>query len=434
MEPTVEKVIRTVDDDRQALIDLCLQLGNLVDFAGHERPVAEAVVAWLQAAGFSTVLQPISLESANAVGVLAGSGDRSAGGKNLILNAHMDTEGNVPAGGPEVAGRLRGAWHEDDVLFGKSIANDKAQLAAQMIAARAIKKAGVKLKGDLIVTGVAQETGARVDLQQSARPDPMVGPHVGEGFGSRWLIDHGIVADYALIGEGEAGDFAMDTAQCGYLRLRIAVRGRVPYTPFVARGERVQDNPNPHEKAAHVVVALENWSREYQRREQLEYWGGTIIPTAQVQELRASGPLFTDAVECCYIYFDIRIIPGRNPVDLQDEISTLVDALGFDCETIPYDYNRGYIATGADALIDAVKDAHQQVTGKELGPPTPPFVSMWRDMNAFNEVGIPSISYGPPNRPEPYTVGGYSSVLVDDLLTAAKVYALVALTICETVE
>ncbi len=89
---------------------------------------------------------------------------------------------------------------------------------------------------------------------------------------------------------------------------------------------------------------------------------------------------------------------------------------------------------GADALIDAVKDAHQQVTGKELGPPTPPFVSMWRDMNAFNEVGIPSISYGPPNRPEPYTVGGYSSVLVDDLLTAAKVYALAALTICETVE
>ena len=309
----------------------------------------------------------------------------------------------------------------------------KAQLAAQLIAARAIKRAGVELKGDLIVAGVAQETGARVDLEQAARPDPMVGPHVGEGFGSRWLIDHGIVADYALIGEAEAGDFAMDTAQCGYLRLRIAVRGRVPYTPFVARGERTQDNPNPHENAAHVVVALENWAREYQRREQLEYWGGTIIPTAQVQELRASGPLFTEADEYCYIYFDIRIVPGRNPLELQNEVSTLVDGLGFACETIPYDYNRGYIATGADALIDAVKAAHQTVTGKELGPPAPPFVSMWRDMNAFNEVGIPSISYGPPNRPEPYTVEGYSSVLIADLLTAAKVYALAALTICETV-
>ncbi len=432
MDPAIEKITQIVDADRQDLIDLCLHLGNLPDFAGHERPVAEAVVAWLQAAGFKAFLQPITADSANAVGVLAGTGDRTAGGRSLILNAHMDTEGCRPSGGPEVEQRLRGAWHEGDLLFGKSIANDKAQLCAQLIGARAIKNSGTKLKGDLIVTGVAQETGARVDLAQDAKPDAMVGPHVGEGYGTRWLIDHGIVADYALVGEGEAGDFAMDTAQCGYLRLRIAVKGRVPYTPFVARGARRQDNPNPHEKAAHVVVALEQWAREYQTREQLDYWGGTIIPTAQVQELRASGPLFTNADEYCYIYFDIRIVPGRNPLEIQQDIAALVDGLGINCDITPYDYNRGYIAKDAESLIDAVKQAHLAVSGIELGPPAPPFVSMWRDMNAFNEVGIPSISYGPPNRPEPYTVEGYCSVLVEDLLTAAKVYAVAAVTICGT--
>ena len=77
MDPAAEKVMHVVDDDRQALIDLCVELGNLPDFAGHERPVADAVVAWLQTAGFKAFLQRISPDSANAVGVLAGSGDHA---------------------------------------------------------------------------------------------------------------------------------------------------------------------------------------------------------------------------------------------------------------------------------------------------------------------------------------------------------------------
>jgi len=424
-----DKVLDIIETERTELIDLCLQLGNLPDRAGHERPVAEAVVAWFEAAGITAFLQPIGGDSANAIGILHGNAGVERNGHTLILNAHMDTEGDIPAGGSEVAHRLRGAWLEGDALIGKGLANDKAQLCAQMIAARAIKRAGVELKGDLIVTGVAQETGARVDESTRGR-DPMIGPHVGEGYGTRFLIDRGVVADYALIGEGEADDFAMDTAQCGYLRLRLGVKGRVPYTPFVLRGSKVADNPNPHEKAAHLVVALEAWAKAYQEREPLTYWGGRVVPTAQVQELRASGPLFTEAVEYCFIYMDVRLLPGRNPLDIQHEIQGVADELGIECEIRPYDYHRGYIAEHAEALIDAVKSAHLQVVGTELKPPAPAFVSMWRDMNAFNAVGIPSISYGPPSRPEPYTVEGYSSVLIANLESVAKVYALTALNIC----
>ena len=426
-----DKVLDIVGNDRQDLIDLCLKLGNLPDLAGHERPVAEAVVEWFHSAGIDARLQSISDESANAIGVLPGTGDRAGGGRSLILNAHMDTEGGLPAGGPEERRRLRGTWQEGDMLIGKGLVNDKAQLCAQMIAARAIKKAGITLKGDLIVTGVAQETGSPVD---DASPwsvrDPMAGPHTREGYGTRWLIDRGVVADYALVGEAEGSDFGLDTAQAGYVRLRIAVRGRMPYTPFIHRGPTLADNPNPHEKAAHVVVALEEWAKRYQEKETLEYWGGTIIPTAQVHEIRSSGVPFTEVDDYCYVYVDIRTVPGRSPLDIRHEIQDLVDGLGIDCEVTPYDYNRGYIAENAEPLIEAVRSAHLRVLGSELQPPAPPFVSMWRDMNAFNEAGIPSLSYGPPARSEPYTMEGYRGVLTADLVEVAKVFALTAVTIC----
>ncbi|HEX9660677.1 MAG TPA: hypothetical protein VGB27_00200 [Candidatus Binatia bacterium] len=54
-------------------------------------------------------------------------------------------------------------------------------------------------------------------------------------------------------------------------------------------------------------------------------------------------------------------------------------------------------------IIDegAVTHAHIYIFGSE--PPAPPSAetSMWRDLNVFNEVGIPSICYGPPRQREP---------------------------------
>ena len=57
---------------------------------------------------------------------------------------------------------------------------------------------------------------------------------------------------------------------------------------------------------------------------------------------------------------------------------------------------------------------------------------MWRDINMFNEVGIPSICYGPPRHPEPYSDPGNRAVKIDDLVAATKVYALTAMAICNT--
>jgi hypothetical protein len=57
---------------------------------------------------------------------------------------------------------------------------------------------------------------------------------------------------------------------------------------------------------------------------------------------------------------------------------------------------------------------------------------MWRDINVFNEVGIPSATFGFPRRSAPDVPEKF--VEIDDLLDSAKMYALVAADICGVAE
>ena len=89
MQPNAhyEKVIAIIAEQKNDLVDLCLQLGNTPSFHAQERKLGEAVLQWLSSAGIKGELQFITSESVNAVATLTGIG----GGKSLIWNAHMDT-------------------------------------------------------------------------------------------------------------------------------------------------------------------------------------------------------------------------------------------------------------------------------------------------------------------------------------------------------
>ncbi|MBM4264660.1 MAG: M20/M25/M40 family metallo-hydrolase [Deltaproteobacteria bacterium] len=414
-----EKIIKAIDEQKKDLVDLCLQLGNTPSFHARERKLGEAVLQWLSAAGIKGELQFITSDSVNAVATLRGSGE----GKSLIWNAHMDTG---PEPGPDATDdelKMETAWVDGDMLFGKGMINDKAQLCAFMIAMRAIKRSGVKLKGDLTLTAVAFETGA-----------PSVGQHQGinfpgEGFGTKWVVDRGVVADYALV--GETSGFGVVQAECGAGWYRVRVWGREVYTPRYIRGNSVQENPNAFIKAVPVINAIEAWAIEYEKRETMKFAGGTIIPKAQIVEVHGSGRVDRPS-PFCDVFVDVRIKPGKDPNSVRREIEAALKPLGLNCEVSLFQYSRGYIAKNAEALIDAISEAHRYVFNNE--PPEPPSAetSMWRDLNVFNEVGIPSVCYGPPRQREPMSGAGNRAMKIDDLLASTKVYALTALKLCET--
>jgi len=414
-----ENLIQAIGEQESELVNLCLQLGNTPSFHAQERKLGEAVLRWLGAAGIKGELQFITSDSVNAVATLSGSGD----GKSLIWNAHMDTGPELGPDASDDEKKLETAWIDGDMLFGKGMINDKAQLCAFMIAMRAIKQSGIKLKGDLTLTAVAFETGAPSVGKQQGINFP------GEGFGSKWAVDRGVVADYALV--GETSGFGIVQAECGAAWFKVRVKGREVYTPRLERGSSVQENPNAFVKAVPAIAAIEAWAVAYEKRETMKFAGGTIIPKAQIVEVRGAG--WVDRPNpFCDVFIDVRIVPEKNPNDVKKEIAAALKPLGIDCEVSLFQYSRGYIAKNAEPLIGAITEAHRYLFHSE--PPAPPSAetSMWRDLNVFNEVGIPSVCYGPPRQREPLSGAGNRAMKIVDLIDATKVYALTALKLCGT--
>ena len=418
-EKVYDDLLAGIEGDRTELVDLCLKLGNTPSHHGKERKVGEAVLAWLTECGIHGSLQFITDESVNAVATIAGSGD----GTSLIFNAHMDTGPELGPDATEADKKIDGAWTEGELIFGRGVINDKAQLCAFMIAARAIKRASIRLRGDLTITAVAFETGA-----------PSIGEYQGvnfpgEGFGTKWVVDRGVTADYALV--GETSGFGIVRAECGAVWLKVRVKGKEVYTPRFERGASIQENPNAFAKAAHVILALEEWAVRYQQKEKLEFEGGAIVPKAQIMNIRGNNEI-SQASPFWDIYMDIRLVPGKKPEAVKKDVARAVRALGIECEVSAFQYSRGHIAENAEALISALTDAHRYVFGTE--PPLPPSaeVSMWRDLNVFNEVDIPSVCYGPPRQRDPFSGAGNRAMKISDLVAATKVYALTALLVCGT--
>lgn len=412
-----EKITKAIDAQKSDLVELCLQLGNIPSHHAKERRVGEAVLQWLNNAGIKGELQFITDESVNAVATLPGAGD----GKSLIWNAHMDTGPEPGSDATEDEKKLETAWVDGEMLFGKGMINDKAQLCAFMIAMRAIRQSSITLKGDLTLTAVAFETG-----------DPSVGSQQGinfpgEGFGTKWAVDRGVVADYALV--GETSGFGIVQAECGAAWIKIRVKGREIYTPRLERGKSIQNNPNAFVKAAHAIMAIEEWAVDYEKRETMEFPGGKIVPKAQIVDVHG-GAKISRPNPFCDIFVDVRIVPRKNPNAIKQEIAASIKRLNLDSEVSLFQYSRGFIAQHAEPLIAAVTSAHRYIFGTE--PPAPPSAetSMWRDLNVFNEVGIPSICYGPPRQREALSGAGNRAMKIADLVQATKVYALTAMELC----
>ena len=72
----------------------------------------------------------------------------------------------------------------------------KAGLASFMVAGKALKKSGIKLKGDVILTAVVGEISRTpVGTWQSQE-------YRGQGIGTRHLLSHGMHSDYAVVADG----------------------------------------------------------------------------------------------------------------------------------------------------------------------------------------------------------------------------------------
>jgi acetylornithine deacetylase len=135
-----------------------------------ERVLAEFMVDEMRKIGLAAELTPVPGNRVNAVGRLVGSG----GGKSLLFNGHVDTN-------PVTEGWTVDPWEgkvDEHFVYGIGVSNMKAGDAAYFCALRTLIEAGVKLKGDVILTFVVGElqggVGTLALMNQGLRADYFV--------------------------------------------------------------------------------------------------------------------------------------------------------------------------------------------------------------------------------------------------------------------
>jgi len=406
--------------DRDEVIQLALALGNIDSPHGQEGPVADFLCEWLAGHGFAPRRIGLVPERASVAATLRGSG----GGYSLLFNSHMDT-GTAADDGLTLrdprAPQYHSAWLEGDEIVGDGVVNDKGPMAAFLIAAKAIKEAGASLRGDLTVTAVPGEIGVEpVDEWQGLA-------HVSKDIGARYMVNHGVVADYALVAEGTG--FGLVWVEAGKAHFKITLYSDTAsyYTPYLPARTRPEEAPNAILRTLRFLEAFERWAAEYEQRFRYECPGGVVVPKASANAIRGGTPTrCTQSPQLCHLYADVRLIPGQDVLAVKAELEELLRASGTSGEVELFLYRRGYEAQGVDRLAETIRRCHAEVFSEPPATVSPAVSSMWRDTNVFIEMGIPAISYAPRSAAH----ATRRSMKAEWLYQAALVYARIALDLC----
>jgi acetylornithine deacetylase/succinyl-diaminopimelate desuccinylase-like protein len=408
--------------DEKELVDLAVAMSSITAPSGYEQPMADYVLQWLKTNGFDNSFQQLVSEGrSNAIGILHGTG----GGRKLIFNSHMDSEQGMPTRVGEELPQGPRAWVDENKrrIFGQAVQNDRGPMAAFMIATKAIKNSGIKLAGDIVMTMVVGEIGmGPVDEFRGAK-------YVGKGYGSRHAVAHGINGDFALI--AETTDFGVTWIEAGAAYFKVSLEGKSFYTPRLPERGEVKDSPNAIIKMIPIIQAIEKWAVEYQTKYTIEYPVGKMVPKVSIGSIRAGWPYKPSTTpRDCSIYIDVRVPPPVSLSQVERELSQVVESVGFGSTVECFMFRKGYEGKNVEPLVDAIHHAHQAIRNTRTPPINTAETSMWRDINIFNEVGIPAATFGMPRKSAPDATEKF--VEIQDIVDAAKMYALVAMEICGT--
>jgi acetylornithine deacetylase/succinyl-diaminopimelate desuccinylase-like protein len=417
------------DAERQAVLDaithdeladLTRALIDVPSPTGSERQIGQFILDWYAANGLEAIGQEVDVDRVNAVGVLRGTGD----GTSLMINGHMDTsftgtdEDLVLSRELEPAEDLRGEIR-DGKVFGLGASNMKCGLAAFMIAAAAIRRAGLALKGDLILAAVAGEI-SRTPIEEFE-----TGRYRGEGVGTRHLLTHGVQSDYAICADGSALEVIW--AQTGVAQFRLRTFGKPHSAWGVTREKEPPLGSNAILRMTRLVEAVDRWAETFERERIYQSANGPIIPKVTIGAIRGGAPYRPNYFPgVCSLYVDVRFGPKIRPLEVERELRAALAGADVDHELQMYRSMMGYEAEDAEPIIGALESSYRSLYGEATPPVSTGRSSIWTDTNIYNEMGIPCVKFGPRGK------RGVRSeqVEIEEIHRAACVYALTALDLC----
>ena len=367
----MQQVLEQVD--RQRIVEIACKLADTVSLTGEEKEVAEYLGSEFERLGMQVQYQEVEEGRPNVIGTLKGSG----GGATLMFCAHMDHFDNPQE-----------TVVENDRIYGRGLVNMKAAFPCYIEAVAALQKAGIQLKGDLIISGVVGEIEkAQIGRFQGKN-------YRGAGVGARYMMDHGVMADMCIIGEPTG--LQLQIGNAGLLWARISVDGRA--TKFVLA-------------ACKVAQAIQDWEKEYQRKNPHKF----MLPTVQIGAIDGGNAFKPGTRPTTDIFVIVKMLPGAVPLAIKRDIEQVCERVRkrepdiLDIRVDLYLTTPGYEISKREYVVKAMEQAHRTVFNQPVPYAKPIRYGITSDGSRIAAYGVPAITYGP----------GFGTHLVDPTETKA---------------
>ncbi len=259
---------------------------------GGEEKVARFVARRLEEIGLDVKIEEVAPGRPNVVAVLNGGE-----GRTILLEAHTDvvTEGDSaewshPPFAAEVVGNR---------IYGRGACDTKGNLAAAIVAVKAIKESKRPFKGRVVLAIPVDEEGLMVGIKHMIHQGHLDG------------------VDAAIICEPEDNQICI--SQKGALRVRVETHGKMSHGCMPLTGL----NPIP------PMVEIIERMRRLERREieshgRDEFLGfPSITPTVLRAPMRGE-PQLNVMPSGCQVLVDIRTIPGQSHEELKTHLTQIV--------------------------------------------------------------------------------------------------------------
>lgn len=366
---------------------------------GNERPVAEILENYLKPLGFKTKLIEPEPNRTSLFAILQGVG----GGRSLVMNGHIDT-GPIGKGWSmdPLGGEIK-----DGKIYGRGTGDMKSGIAAMISAAEIIVNSGIKRRGDLYLTCVADESS---------------GGHKGTGY----LIKHtDIGADMGIICEPSGGNIGI--AHRGVVWMEITINGKS------GQAARPWSGKNAISYMGKVISAIDNKLPKI-----LEKKTHKILPSPTYNFGIINGGIKTNVIaEKCVLKVDRRTLIGENTSDVINEIKEICEDVINNSEVeVTVKPIMIVEPSGIKEDAEVVKECRKALKDVINKEPQIGGTGGFTDAHWFtNNLGIPTVIFGPwylhldDNRsisdiPDEYNY-------VEDIVIGTEVYAnLIANIIC----
>jgi acetylornithine deacetylase len=402
--------------DIDGMVDYLCSLIAVPSTGGRETEAQSHVAAELRRIGFSVDTWEIDFDEARrhpsfsmgipreeGVGVVGTMGGEE--GRSLILNGHIDV---VSAG--DESNWTHPPWKgtvEDGLIYGRGTVDMKGGLVCAFYAAKAIRDAGVKLKGKLILeSAIGEEDG---------------------GVGTLAAVLRGYRADGAII--MEPSELNLVAAQAGALAFRVTVQGKSAHACVREEGVSAIEKFIPLHDALRALEAERNRgiNDPLYRRYSIPYplsvgkvqggnWPGSVA-----ESLFFEGRIGVPVGE--------RIEEARRSLEEAIRKASERDAWLMEhpprVEWIGYQFKPASIPA-RDPVVETVAGSFRDVAGRA---PSVEGVTYSSDMHYLvYDAETPTLLFGPGNVRRSHSPD--ECVPVSDLVTVARTLCLTAMRFC----